>query len=265
MLVSYLNILKQRVTSYKKSLNEISLSDIIHFLDVWGKRLAFYCGFYCSMGIFLILHILVFMCIAWQYPLPLNAGYNLGYTNYPNSKFHLSSSPEKLELTLQNGTLLTNGGYSFETISEFVNDTKSTNCTCSYNKNSNKKCVLVSLNKVILWKPQLVDLKLAFQDYLPLDCNITSQHYNLTVSTCAPGIPLSLNNTNGRSYPFISQPNYIKPKLAVEIDFSNYSMDTGISAGQNLKFEMDCQLRACAGISSIHCPITLYMPISIST
>lgn len=250
--------IKHRLTGYKKSLSEITTKDITHLLDVWGKRSVFYCGFYVSTAIFLILHILIFMSIAWQYPLPLNAGPNLGYTNYPNNKFHFSSNPNILSLTIKNGSLLAKGGYNFDVIRQFVNEIDSTNCTCSQEENSSKKCLLVSLNKVILWKPQLVDLKLAFEDYLPVDCNVTTENHNLTILPCAPGIPLSLNNTNGKSYPFISQDNYIKPKLALEIDF------TQVNTEREHRFTLECQLKACVGVNSIHCPVPLQTEIIIT-
>ena len=258
MFVNIPKKIKQRFVGYKKHLSEITTKDIIRLLDVWGKRSVFYCGFYLATAIFLLLHILIFMSIAWQYPLPLNAGPNLGYTNYPNNKFHFSSNPNKLSLTIQNGSILAKGDYKFDVISQFINEINSTNCTCSQDKNSNKKCLLVSLNKVILWKPQLVDLKLAFKDYLPINCNITAENHNLTIQFCTPGIPLSLNNTNGRSFPFISQDNYIKPKLAVEIDF------TQIDAEREHEFILECQLRACVGVNSIHCPVPLQTEIIIA-
>ena len=250
--------IKQRIASYKKSLSELTTKDISHLLNVWGKRSVFYCGFYLSTAIFLILHILIFMSIAWQYPLPLNAGPNLGYTNYPNNKFHFSSNPNSLSLTIHNGSILAKGGYNFDDISQFVSEIDSTNCTCSEDENSNKKCLIVSLNKVILWKPQLMDLKLAFEDYLPIECNVTTEKHNLTVQHCTPGIPLSLNNTNGRSYPFISQDGYIKPKLAVEIDF------TQINAEREHEFTLECQIKACVGVNSIHCPVPLQTNIIIT-
>ena len=265
MIMIYLNNLKKRILSYKKSILAVSSRDIIHLLDVWGKRLLFYCGFYLSMGIFLILHLLVFMSFAWQQSLPLNAGPNLGYTNYPNNPFHFSSNPSKLSLSLQNGTLETDSSYEFNTISQVVNSSVSTNCTCAYDTDwttSNKKCVLVYLNKVILWKPQLVDLKLAFEDYLPVECSIASSDYNLTASTCSPGLPLSLNNTDGRSFPFAIQPNYERPTLAVEIDFSNVTRDA-VNIKREITMILQCQLKACTGSNSIHCPISLQLPIDI--
>ena len=258
MFANILKKIKQRFAGYKKSLSETTTKDLIHLLDVWGKRSLFYCSFYLATAIFLILHILIFMSIAWQYPLPLNAGPNLGYTNYPNNKFYFSSNPNTLSLIIQNGSILAKGDYNFDVISQFINETDSTNCTCSQDENSNKKCLLVSLNKVIIWKPQFVDLKLAFEDYLPVHCNFTTENHNLTIMPCAPGIPLSLNNTNGRSYPFISQDDYIKPKLAVEIDF------TQINTEREHKFTLECQLKACVGVNSIHCPVPLHTVIIIT-
>ena len=269
MIIACFNTLKKRIFSYKKSIGEVSYRDIVHVLDVWGKRLLFYCGFYLSMGIFLVLHLLVFMSFAWQQSLPLNAGPNLGYTNYPNNPFHFSSNPNKLSLSLHNGTLETETNYEFNTISQSVNNSYSSNCTCAHGTDwtqARKKCVLVYLNKVILWKPQLVDLKLAFEDYMPVDCSIASAEYNLTASTCSPGLPLSLNNTDGRSFPFTSQPNYERPILAVEIDFSNITK-YNISTERDIEMTLQCQLKACTGdiINSIHCPVSLQLPVNINT
>ena len=258
-----MNNLKKRILSYKKNILEISSGDIIHLLDVWGKRLLFYSGFYLSLATFLILHLLVFMSFAWQQTLPLNAGHNLGYTNYPNNPFHFSSNPNKLTLSLHNGTLQTDASYEFKAISRVVNSSYSSNCTCGYETDwdlSNKKCVLVYLNKVIQWKPQLLDLKLAFEDYLPVECSVASNEYNLTATVCSPGLPLSLNNTQGRSYPYTNQPNYERPTLAVEIDFSNVTRDAA-DIKRQINMALQCQLKACTEVSSVHCPVSLQLPI----
>ena len=256
---------KGRILAQKKRLNQITAREVRGCLEVWAKRACFYCGFYVSVGTFFLLHMLVFISFTWERSQPLNAGANLGYTNYPNNPFHFSSNPSTLRLRLSNGTLETDAAYDISGVSEVVNSTDAHTCSCTGEdwRQSRRKCVLVQLNKVALWQPQLVDLSLAFEKFLPISCRVSSDQYSIAVSPCSPGLPLSLNNTNGRSFPFQSQRDYQRPQLAVQMDFANLTRTAEI--GSKLELTLSCSVGACKGVNSIHCPIPLQLPIKIRT
>lgn len=218
----------------------------------WLELIGFFIIFYIFVGGFFITHIMIYLQIISKYTLPQNAGNYLGYTNYPNNQLLLASYPQKIAVNLK----------------ELSEDGVKTNYSCvNTNKPQNSSSIYtnsieVYVNKVVDWKPEIINSTYKGRNVLEMNCSLIDNQYNITIKQCSNGLPLNLNNTKGRSYPYSNNINFVRPKMTVLLDF-HYFNSNGLTS-YRIHTSLQCIIEACREVANYHCPPALTIPIIIT-
>lgn len=202
----------------------------------WGKIALFYLVFYCVVGGFFAIHLLLFTCHAPE-PGPGVRPRNFGrfaYPNYPNSPLKLLVIPRKIDFDGGSTSMPDDDRKRFEKLVYSARavgaDSVCTNSALNYGYSVGQPCAFIHVAKVFRWNPEAITPSYSSRSFFEVQCHSNAfTRLNIGVRVSPPGIPLNYNNSTDRRFPYNDQENYIVPLMSVVFDLNTISLSRGTS------------------------------------